>query len=236
VDPRQHVSPGDPISLAAEQINGLNRLLATPAGFRGPGTGEPAVPYTWVLCRSSVTVARWGVLAITGLEITPATAAGVSAFESMPIVTGATPSATTTAWGIAVEPIAAGKVGRLAVAGVVQCKVEVTHADDKFATCKESASELKAGPTGEGIILWKESGTGSGKWSLVRLADGPQGLRRGTFPAPWTKGSTRTVTDALTSTTYTARNYFAAITGTGTKACAIAYVGTEWILIAAECS
>jgi hypothetical protein len=236
VDPRQHVSPGDPISLAAEQINGLNRLLATPAGFRGPGTGEPAVPYTWVLCRSGVTVARWGVLAITGLEITPTTAAGVSAFESMPIVTGATPSASTTAWGIAVEPIAAGKVGRLAVAGVVQCKVSVGDSAHKFVRAKASATELESANIGEGIILWKESGNGSGKWSLVRLADGPQGVRRGTSPAPWTKGSTSTVTDALTSTTYTAINYFASITGTGTKACAIAYVGSEWILIAAECS
>jgi hypothetical protein len=31
------------------------------------------------------------------------------------------------------------------------------------------------------------------------------------------------------------QNYFASLTGSGTKACAIAYVGSEWILIAAEC-
>jgi hypothetical protein len=44
------------------------------------------------------------------------------------------------------------------------------------------------------------------------------------------------VTDAVdVGTTYTANNYFAAITGSGTKACAIAYAGGEWILIAAEC-
>jgi hypothetical protein len=164
VDPRQHVSPGDPISLAAEQINGLNRLLATPAGFRGPGTGEPAVPYTWVLCRSGVTVPRWGVLAVTGLEITPTTAAGVSAFESQPIVTGATPSATTTAWGIAVEPIAAGKVGRLAVAGVVQCKVSVSSSAHKFVRAKASATELESANIGEGLLLHTISG-----WGLVRL-------------------------------------------------------------------
>ena len=164
MDPRQHVSPGDPISLAAEQINGLNRLLATPAGFRGPGTGEPAVPYTWVLCRSSVTVARWGVLAVTGLEITPTTAAGVSAFESMPIVTGATPSASTTAWGIAVEPIAAGKVGRLAVAGVVQCRVSVSSSAHKFVRAKASATELESANIGEGLLLYTISG-----WGLVRL-------------------------------------------------------------------
>ena len=164
MDPRQHVSPGDRIVLAAEQINGLNRLLATPAGFRGPGTGEPAVPYTWVLCRPSVTVARWGVLAITGLEITPATAAGQASFEQMPLVTGATPSATTTAWGIAVEPIAAGKVGRLAVAGVVQCKVSVSSSAHKFVRAKASATELESANIGEGLLLHTISG-----WGLVRL-------------------------------------------------------------------
>jgi hypothetical protein len=209
-----------------------------------PGTagvpGSPVLkPYTWCYCKSSVTVARWGVLAITGVAITPTSSSGgaTASFEEMPVLTGGTPSATTTAWCVAVEPIAANAVGRVAVGGVVQCKVEVDKADDKFVACKASASELKTGTTGEGLILWKDSGTGSGKWALVRLAaGGAQGIKRGTFTAPWNKGSTATVTDAITTgTTYTAKNYFAAITGTGSKACAIAYVGTEWILIAAEC-
>jgi hypothetical protein len=63
------------------------------------------------------------------------------------------------------------------------------------------------------------------------------GLVRGTFTAPWNKGSTKTVTDAtLSSVTYEGvRNYFANVTGSGTRACALAYVAGEWILIAAEC-
>jgi hypothetical protein len=71
----------------------------------------------------------------------------------------------------------------------------------------------------------------------VVAAGKPKGIERGTFTAPWPKGTTKTITDATTAgKTYTnVKNYFAAITGTGTKACAIAYVGTEWILIAAEC-
>jgi hypothetical protein len=35
--------------------------------------------------------------------------------------------------------------------------------------------------------------------------------------------------------TYSATNYFASLTGSGSKACAIAYANGEWILIAAEC-
>ena len=66
---------------------------------------------------------------------------------------------------------------------------------------------------------------------------GDDAIIRGTFTAPWSKGSTKTVTDAtLTSVTYAGvKNYFASITGSGSKACAIAYVAGEWILIAAEC-
>jgi hypothetical protein len=60
---------------------------------------------------------------------------------------------------------------------------------------------------------------------------------RGTFTAPWSKGSTATVTDAtLTSVRYEkVKNYFASVGGSSSKSCAIAYVGGEWILIAAEC-
>jgi len=70
-----------------------------------------------------------------------------------------------------------------------------------------------------------------------RKSEGSDGeIIRGTFTAPWTKGSTATVTDAvLSSVTYEAKNYFASMTGSGSKACAISFVGGEWILIAAEC-
>ena len=71
--------------------------------------------------------------------------------------------------------------------------------------------------------------------TLPRSDDGTD-IVRGTFTAPWSKGSTKTVTNAvMTSVTYDAKNYFASMTGSGDKACAIAFVGGEWILIAAEC-
>lgn len=244
--PDGRLEPGQPLrgAISARAWNRAQDAADLVLGAN-PGTegvpGSPALkPYTWCYCKPSVTVARWGVLAITGVEITPTSSPGgaTASFEEMPVLTGGTPSATTTAWCVAVEPIAANAVGRVAVGGVVQCKVEVTSSADTFVACKASAAELKSGTSGEGLILWKESGTGTGKWALVRLAaGGAQGVKRGTFSAPWNKGSTKTVTDATTSgVTYAnVQNYFAAITGAGTKQCAIAYVGTEWILIAAEC-
>jgi hypothetical protein len=169
-------------------------------------------PYTWCFCKPSVTVARWGVLAITGVAITPTGSSGgaTASFEEMPVLTGGTPSATTTAWCVAVEPIESGKVGRVAVGGVVQLK-----ADD-------------LGKASDAHVLWKDS-----NWALIRMQ---AGIVKGTFAAPWNKGSTKTVDEIANSVRYTGvKNYFASITGTGSRACAIANVAGEWILIAAEC-
>jgi len=174
MDPRQSVNPGDPIRLAASQINGLNRLLNLDAGFRSPAASEQPTPYTWVMAKNNTgsLVARWGVLAITGMEIVPGSSDNAtSQFEQLPVVAGGTPSDTTTAWCVAVEPIAAGMIGRVAVGGVVQVKIEVANSLHVFAKCKSSTSELKSTDNGEGVILWK-AGTGSGQWALVRLGNG----------------------------------------------------------------
>jgi predicted RecA/RadA family phage recombinase len=121
----------------------------------------------------------------------------------MPVLTGGTPSATTTAWCVAVEPIESGKIGRVAVGGVVQLK----------------AADL--GKASGAHVLWKDS-----TWALIRMQ---AGIIRGTFTGTWTKGSTTTVTDAVVSgATYTAKNYFATLSG---SVCLIAYVANEWVLV-----
>jgi hypothetical protein len=205
-------------------------VLGAYAGTEGGSPGSPVLkPYTWAYCQPSVTVARWGVLAITGVAITPTSSSGgaTASFEEMPVLTGGTPSATTTAWCVAVEPIESGKIGRVAVGGVVQCKVEVDKDDDKFVAC--SSGGLKTGVTGDGVVLWKETGAGTGKWALVRLASRGDSIKRGTFSGTWTKGSTTTVTDAVvTGVTYTAKNYIATLSG---SVCLIAYVADEWVLV-----
>lgn len=105
-------------------------------------------------------------------------------------------------------------------------------------------SEVKS--TGDTVDAWNKWGdVAAGEWVLLArangtfyLAKGPDGgIKRGTFTAPWGKGTAQLITDAVESeTTYPdVKNYFANIKGSGSKSCAIAYVGTEWILIAAEC-
>lgn len=217
--PDGRIEPGQPLrgAISARAWNRAQDAADLVLGAN-PGTagspGSPVLkPYTWAYCKPSVTVARWGILAITGMEITPTGSSGgaTASFEEMPVLAGGTPSATTTAWCVAVEPIESGKIGRVAVGGVVQLK----------------AADL--GKASGAHVLWKDS-----TWALIRLQGG---VVRGTFTAPWTKGSTRTVTDAVASgTTYAnVNNYFASLTGSGTKNCAITLVGGEWILIAAEC-
>lgn len=217
--PDGRLEPGQPLrgAISARAWNRAQDAADLVLGAN-PGTegspGSPVLkPYTWAYCKPSVTVARWGVLEITGVAITPTSSSGgaTASFEEMPVLTGGTPSATTTAWCVAVEPIESGKIGRVAVGGVVQLK----------------AADL--GKASGAHVLWKDS-----NWALIRIQ---AGVIRGTFTAPWNKGATATVTDAITtSVTYAGvKNYFANVSGSGGKNCAIAYVGTEWILIAAEC-
>jgi hypothetical protein len=206
MDPRQNVNPGEPIRLAASQINGLNRLLNVNAGFSYPAAVEQPTPYTWVMARNNTgsAIPRWGVLAITGMHITPGSSTTATGqFEQLPVVAGGMPSATTTAWCVAVEPIAANAVGKVAVGGVVQLKV------------------ADLGKASGAHVLWKDS-----TWALIRIQ---AGVIRGTFSGTWTKGSTTTVTDAVISgATYTAKNYIATLSG---SSCLIAYVADEWVLV-----
>ena len=217
--PDGRIEQGQPLR-GAISARAWNRAQDAADLVLGAGTGIEAgvgsqslKPYTWAYCQPSVTVARWGVLAITGVAITPASSSGgaTASFEEMPVLTGGTPSAATTAWCVAVEPIESGAVGKVAVGGVVQLKT------------------ADLGKASGAHVLWKDS-----NWALIRIQ---AGVIRGTFTAPWNKNSTKTVTDAtLSAVTYAdVKNYFATVSGSGSKACAIAYVAGEWILIAAEC-
>lgn len=209
--PDGRIEPGQPLrgAISARAWNraqdAADLVLGANPGTAGVPGSQVLTPYTWAYCRPSVTVARWGVLAITGVAITPTGSSGgaTASFEEMPVLTGGAPSATTTAWCVAVEPIESGKVGRVAVGGVVQLK----------------AADL--GKAAGAHVLWKDS-----TWALIRIQ---AGVIRGTFSGTWTKGSTATVTDAVVSgATYTAKNYIATLSG---SVCLIAYVADEWVLV-----
>jgi hypothetical protein len=168
-------------------------VLGARGGVQGGPQQAGPLPYTWCLARndSGSDVPRWGVLAITGMEIEPTSEAGgaTAEFERLPVVTGDTPSDGDAAWCVAVEPIAAGKVGRVAVAGVVQCKVLIQSETDYFVKAGDTVNELVTGADGDGVILWKEDSTGSNKWALIRFGSGPRGMKLGKTLSDWNTDS-----------------------------------------------
>lgn len=124
------------------------RLLFEPGATQGLGA-----PYTWVYARldnPNATVPRWTPLEIGGVEITPTSDdsdAATKQFESMPVLTVSLiyPGFSKGKWCVAVEPIPAGKIGRVAVDGAVQVrKVDV---------------ENLAGA----VVLWEND-----EWAIVR--------------------------------------------------------------------
>ena len=103
-------------------------------------------------------------------------------------------------------------------------------------TGKRVALSVEAAKRIGRAVLAVEAGDRNQGGTRLRSAPGDDALVRGTFSGSWAKGATKTVTDAtLSAVTYQAKNYFASLTGTGSKACCLAYVAGEWILIAAEC-
>jgi hypothetical protein len=172
-------------------------------GERYGQAGEPQTdgpkPYTPILARNSTTgtVNRWGVLSVAGVVFTPSGATGnaTQQFQDQPVLSGGLPTGGSS-FVVAVEPIAAGKIGRVAVAGVVQAKINVVSESDTFATAKDGdLTQLTSASSGEATILWKESGTGAGKWALVRFgaAGAAGGSRLGKVTGTWAKNATASV-------------------------------------------
>ena len=217
----------------------------------GPSAG--ASSYTPILIKNATTgtVSRWGVLSVAGVVFTPSGATGnaTQQFQDQPVLSGGLPTGGSS-FVVAVEPIAAGSIGRCAVAGVVQAKINVLSESDTFATAKDGdLSQLTSSSSGEATILWKEGGTGAGKWALVRFgAAGAAGIRLGKVSGTWSKGATASVTQwkgdgsaAVSGTsgpaTFVAINRAQTVTGpTGGYWVGCESIDGTWHLEWAECS
>jgi hypothetical protein len=199
------VTPG-PIKgqLSARALNRAQEAANIVLGQRPNGTADgpsagPA-PYTPILAKNNTTgaVRRWGVLSVAGVVFTPSGATGnaTQQFQDQPVLSGGLPTGGSS-FVVAVEPIAAGKIGRVAVAGVVQAKINITDASHTFAAAKDGdLTQLASATSGEAQILWKESGTGTGKWAIVRFGGSggaAGGSRLGKVTGTWAKNATASV-------------------------------------------
>jgi hypothetical protein len=253
------VTPG-PIKgqLSARALNRAQEAANIVLGQRPNGTADgpsagPA-PYTPILAKNNTTgtVRRWGVLSVAGVVFTPSGATGnaTQQFQDQPVLSGGLPTGGSS-FVVAVEPIAAGKVGRVAVAGVVQAKINITDASHTFAAAKDGdLTQLASATSGEAQILWKESGTGTGKWAIVRFggAGAAVGIRLGKVTGTWTKASGAIVThwkgdgsSAVTGTsgpaTFYAINRAQTVTGpTGGYWVGCELIDGTWHLEWAECT
>jgi hypothetical protein len=128
------------------------------------------------------------------------------------------------------------------VAGVVQAKVDIDDEDDEFVKVGDSVNELVTGTEGQGAILWKQDGTGTGKWALIRFGAGAgtSGIKLGKTVSAWNKGANHNVRlwpSGIISNpaeSQTATNRFANV-ATGRWVMIAREAGGDWYLIAAEC-
>jgi len=228
-------------------------VLGDRYGQAGEAQIDGPKPYTPILARNSTTgtVNRWGVLSVAGVVFTPSGATGnaTQQFQDQPVLSGGLPTGGSS-FVVAVEPIAAGKIGRVAVAGVVQAKINVVSESDTFATAKDGdLTQLTSASSGEATILWKESGTGAGKWAIVRFgAAGAAGIRLGKVTGTWSKNATASVThwkgdgsQAVTGTSgpakFTAINRAQTVTGpTGGFWVGCESIDGTWHLEWSECA
>ena len=200
-------------------------VLGERSRFAADGGKSHSAPYTWIYGSSAAAVSRWDAVAITGMSVTPTdndTDDATVQFASMPVATIAAPTSTTTAVAVAIEPIRAGGVGKIAVAGAVQ----VRRADlAKLANAR---------------VLWKND-----NWAFVSLDSGV--IRVGTITGSWLKGWSKEVDECDqdfiplldendTQIKFYATNWFATVAVTGNpRKVACGNLNGSWILLAAEC-
>lgn len=220
-EPRSYARPGQPLEIAASQINYLNALMR---GASGPGLPldgwQAGGNVIYGKNTTDSVIQRWGVAKISGIEIDPNdNEAARTQFESMPCVRLERTSVRRESPAcVAMQPIKPGGIGRVAVSGVVQ-------------VLSQDAERL-----GGSSVLWSD-----GQWSLVRLGGT---ARLGRISGTWPKNTESVVvrlagdgTQAEDGSTFYAKNYFADVIllPGQTRRVACVEVDGVWVMVAAEC-
>lgn len=74
------------------------------------------------------------------------------------------------AYGVMVEPAAAGKLGRIALDGVVPCKVALQRAGDQYASAvDDTTGGMVSRSIGDARIIWHPGTLNDPEWALIRL-------------------------------------------------------------------
>jgi hypothetical protein len=238
-------------------------VLGAGAGMAGQPARSASAPYYVMPCKnySSSDIPRFGVVEIGNYIPAPASESDPETlqFLSQPLISASAPPTTTAkAFGIAIDPIGAGKVGRVAVSGVCQVRIEIVDDAHWLATAKMDGEnngtfeEMQSSKYYGIPILWKESGTGSGKWAIVLLekpTDETPVYVLGKISETSTKGGESVTVDRYNGdgsaydedgqpSQISAKNLFATVTvnsGGPAKWVGCRLIGGAWYIVAAEC-
>ena len=159
----------------------VKRVHGEPLG--GPATrietrfeeiAQPQKNNNIILVKNSGTPVPWlGVISIFSPINNPSgttlvgTAPEGRSFASQPVMSGNVPGDPNAMCGIAMEPIAANAVGRVAVSGVIPCKMKILSQNHGYARARVGDStQLVSCECGPYRILWKDS-PGNDKFALV---------------------------------------------------------------------
>ena len=172
-----HVNAGDPIRIRSADWNDMleiSRQGGADQDWRRRGGGGGAIlatSPTTALARNTggTDIARWGVVKVGAPIILPAD--NVNEWGAKLAVDVASPTTLPAGtWlAVATTPIKAGKIGRIAIGGVTQCLLNVIDAGHGSAGALAGDTTLRSMPRGPCTIIWRESGTGSGKRAIVHI-------------------------------------------------------------------
>lgn len=169
------VNPGDPIRPRASFHNALAALLENDRPIGRSSVLSPAGRdfYTPVIVKNPGVsfIPAGGVARATDSLIDPAE--NLRHFQGRPCLSveaASVANASSTAV-IATDRIEAGGVGLAAIAGVIQCRVNVTDAGHDFAKPSTSVAWQLDSDASEGFpIVYKETGTGE-KWAILEVRE-----------------------------------------------------------------
>lgn len=169
------VNPGDDLSIPADDYNAaMDAASAYAAGRGGSSFNSPEFGRSqteiWFQNKTGGTISQYAVLGYDVPIFGPDD--NLQTFQFSASMQGKTPDKAKHRGRFAISQEPAGTDGlvKCIAMGLTIAKVNVGHASHNFADITDgSATELKSGFAGFAKILWKQSGTGSGKWALVLL-------------------------------------------------------------------
>lgn len=195
-DSFKKVQAGQPLQLPAALVNATIDTILWAKGQQQstrPGQGRRKLQAGQLLIHntSGGNLEQFAVLGISNALIDPAD--NPEGFTEIAAAVGVEPTADHVGGRFAVllEPVADDEVGLAIAAGVTPLKINVSSEDHWFADVEPGTStELVSTSSGPVQILWKQSGTGAGKFALARFGGGGgKDHKWGKLVAPWAPGN-----------------------------------------------